>query len=599
MKKLVGALIFLLGSQFLVPSAAIAAQNPSPSAGNQNQTIAGLIVKYKHGVRPVDSLGQPTGDAQLGKWDFKSTRALGFGYRSVKLDAPLPLAEAKAAAEALEALPSVEYASVDYVATLADVVAPNGQAQTQTSQTPLSWGLDRIDQTSLPLNNEYNYTYDGTGVTAYVVDTGINARHKEFTNRILPGYSAITNSSNVNDCQGHGTHVSGTIGGTTYGVAKKVNIVPVQIFGCGDVGGEYSQIIDAINWIINNHPTGAPAVANMSIGGPYDAALNDAVTSLVGDGVTVAVASGNDSADACDYSPASALGSITVNASAIDDTNAWFSNYGSCTDIYAPGEGITSAWIGNSNATNTIDGTSMATPHVAGAAARILSEFPNSTPAQVWTKLSAQATAVNFIPGNSQDAKRLLHLDAPPSAISNLAANAGDGSVSLTWSAPTQNGGKPVNGYLVQVFNSKKASLPNSTVNVTGGSSTSATISGLTNGTAYYFNVIATNIVGSGLVASVKVTATPAQNYSLSPTPTISGTLGVSLTLTANTGTWSPAPKFTYQWLRNGSPISRATRATYKVVSADVGSRLSVSVTATLRNFQTKTLTSAETSTVN
>ncbi len=238
-------------------------------------------------------------------------------------------------------------------------------------QSGATWGLDRIDQQSLPLNSTYSYTSTGTGVDAYVIDTGILGTHNEFAGRMRSGYTAINDGRGSVDCNGHGTHVAGTIGGTTYGVAKAVTLIPVRVFGCTG-STTNSAIIGGINWAIGDHNPGVKAVANMSLGGGASSALDTAVNNLINDGVTVVVAAGNSKQDACKSSPARVPLAITVAASDRSDVFASFSNRGRCVDIIAPGVAITSAWHTGTSAINSISGTSMASPHVAGAVARAL-----------------------------------------------------------------------------------------------------------------------------------------------------------------------------------------------------------------------------------
>ncbi len=254
-----------------------------------------------------------------------------------------------------------------------------------------SWGLDRIDQRTLPLDNQISTSQNGFGVTVYIIDTGIRADHSEFGGRVTVGFDAINDGRNTNDCNGHGTHVAGTVGGATYGVAPQVSLVAVRVLNCAG-SGSTSGVIAGIDWVTANHAAGVSAVANMSLGGGYSLALNTATQNAIADGISFVVAAGNDNAIACNYSPASTPNAITVGATTSSDARASYSNYGSCVDIFAPGSSITSSWNTSPTATNTISGTSMASPHVAGAAALILSGSPSSTPTQVATALTAAST---------------------------------------------------------------------------------------------------------------------------------------------------------------------------------------------------------------
>jgi subtilisin family serine protease len=271
-------------------------------------------------------------------------------------------------------------------------IEPDGFVRTAVTQSPVpSWGLDRIDQRNLPLDNSYTYNNNGSGVHAYIVDTGINPTHNEFTGRIGNGIN-FAGGSGTNDCNGHGTHVAGTVGGTAHGVAKGVTLHPVRVLDCFG-SGQWTWYISGVNWIAANAIK--PAVMNASLGGGINTGADQATNNLAAAGVVVNVASGNNNANACSFSPARTgptAGVLSVNASTITDVRAGFSDFGTCSTIFAPGVNITSAWIGGNNATNTISGTSMATPHVAGAAALYLNTNPSATPAQVENALVTNAT---------------------------------------------------------------------------------------------------------------------------------------------------------------------------------------------------------------
>ena len=254
------------------------------------------------------------------------------------------------------------------------------------------WGLDRIDQRGLPLNGSYDdLNNTGSNIPVYVVDTGIYAAHSDFENRVTAGFTSITDGRGSNDCNGHGTHVAGTIGGKNYGVAKTVTLIPVRVLDCAG-SGTYSGVIAGLDWIAANHAAGVPTVINMSLGGPASSSLDIAVNNLINRKISVVVAAGNSNADACNYSPARVPNAITVGATASNDSRANYSNYGSCLDLFAPGSSITSAWVGSTSAANTISGTSMASPHVAGIAARLLASNPGLSPSQVESSIKAGAT---------------------------------------------------------------------------------------------------------------------------------------------------------------------------------------------------------------
>lgn len=335
---------------------------------------------------------------------------------------------AKLPEKALQAVrnnPNVAYVEADQRVTL------------DATQSPATWGIDRTDQRSLPLNNGYTYLATGSGVTAYVIDTGIRSSHAEFGGRVGSGYTAVTDGQGTNDCNGHGTHVAGTVGGNTNGIAKSVSLRPVRVLGC-DGSGSNSGVIAGIDWVTANK-TG-PAVANMSLGGGVSSSLDSAVQSSINAGVTYAVAAGNDNgADACNGSPARVGAALTVGSTTNTDARSSFSNIGNCLDLFAPGSSITSAWYTSDTATNTISGTSMATPHVTGVAALYLQNSPSASPATVSSAIVNGATSnVVSNPGTGSPNKLLYSLlgggtEPPPSG--NLLGNPGFESGNTVWSS--------------------------------------------------------------------------------------------------------------------------------------------------------------------
>jgi len=384
-------------------------------------------VNRANSLRVTGSAEAPTQFGNTGSRARISSRQDGAGYTSTTGRFVYSIAPAGSPT----ATPS---ASPTPTATSTSSCPTSGPAGSQACAT---WGLDRIDQGTLPLNSLYYAGGTGAGVTAYIVDTGIRSTHVEFTGRMLSGATAISDGQGTNDCNGHGTHVAGTVGGTTYGVAKQVSLVPVRVFGCTGRGST-SDVISGINWAIGNHGSG-PAVMNLSLGGSYSKSMNDAIAAAVADGISVEVAAGNDAVDACTASPASEPTALTVAASNITDGFAYFSNFGTCVDLIAPGVDITSAWNTGDTAVATISGTSMATPHVAGAAAAYLSLFPAATPAQVASALLAVTSSnqITSVP------------DGTPNELlfaRDFTSNASHGVASAAPAPPASNGGTSSGG---------------------------------------------------------------------------------------------------------------------------------------------------------
>jgi subtilisin family serine protease len=338
------------------------------------QTIQNrYIVVLNAGARDVPVLARQLAAAHGGTVRYTYESAI----RGFAVEMP------DAAAAALARNPNVAYVEQDQV------------MEAFTTEGGVTWGIDRIDQRTLPLSGTYTYSNAGSGVTAYIIDTGIRFDHSEFGGRAVSGFDAIDGGT-ADDCNGHGTHVSGTVGGNTYGVAQGVTLVAVRVLDCGG-SGSTSGVIAGIDWVTSNHAAGAPAVANMSLGGGASTALDAAVNRSIADGVSYAIAAGNGNRggvaqDACNYSPARVAAAMTIGATDKTDRKASWSNYGNCVDWFAPGVGITSSWYTSASATNTISGTSMATPHVAGVAALYLQSNPGASPATVRDALYAATT---------------------------------------------------------------------------------------------------------------------------------------------------------------------------------------------------------------
>ncbi|HUG27236.1 MAG TPA: S8 family serine peptidase [Gemmatimonadales bacterium] len=287
-----------------------------------------------------------------------------------------------------------------------DYIELDGEMTISTTQSNATWGLDRIDQRDLPLNGTYVYNADGTGVNTYIIDTGIRFDHVDFGGRAVTGFDAVTSGGTAEDCHGHGTHVAGTVGGTTWGVAKKVKLYAVRVLNCNG-SGTTSGVVAGIDWVTANHVK--PAVANMSLGGGASSTLDNAVANSTSKGVTYAVSGGNSNADACNYSPAREPSAITVGATTSSDDRASYSNFGTCLDLFAPGSSITSAWYTSSTATNTISGTSMASPHVAGVAALYLQGNTGASPSTVANAITSNATTGKVASAGSGSPNLLLY----------------------------------------------------------------------------------------------------------------------------------------------------------------------------------------------
>lgn len=461
----------MIGALVLVAGGVAALQSPVSAAP---ETPSSYIVVFKKGANA--------------RAEADTLRGQGFAVRNVyenvfpgvAVDMPAT------AARGLAKNPNVQ------------LVEPDGVVTKVATQSSATWGLDRTDQRALPLSGTFTYPDSaGLGVRAYIIDTGVLSTHTEFTGRMAAGYTAINDGVGTEDCDGHGTHVAGTIAGTTYGLAKKAIIVPVRVLDCGG-SGTWSGVIAGIDWVAANAVT--PAVANMSLGGGASSSVDTAVTNLHNKGVTVVVAAGNSNTNACNSSPARAAAAVTVGATSSSDARASFSNYGTCLDIFAPGVGVTSSVIGSNTATASYSGTSMASPHVAGAAALMLGMNTSLTPTQVRDQLVANATPNVVTSAGTGSPNRLLFVaqTADPDVVPKPAAFSKSLPVNnainvprkptFTWTAST-------NAVSYQVCLSTTTSCSSWTNAGTGTSFTWATT--LSARKVYYWQVRAVNTAGN------------------------------------------------------------------------------------------------------
>jgi serine protease len=363
--------------------------SPSGEAPSYTVTNPGasrdFIVVLAAGTEDVRPAAEGLVRAHNGQLGFVYEHALrGFSAR-------LPLQ----AAEALRNNPKVALVEEDIEVSIA------------ATQLNATWGLDRIDQRDLPLSGTYRHDGSGAGVRLYVIDTGIRSTHADFGGRVAGGYTNVADDRGTEDCNGHGTHAAGTAGGATWGVAKSVTLVPVRVLNC-NASGTASAIIAGVDWVTANHVK--PAVVNMSLSLSASDALDQAVSNSIAAGVTYVIAAGNNNASACSYSPARVGTAVTVGATTNTDARASYSNFGSCLDLFAPGSSVTSAWFSSDAATNSLSGTSMAAPHVAGVAALILGNSPGSSPATVASTLASKATTGKVTSAGSGSPNLLLYM---------------------------------------------------------------------------------------------------------------------------------------------------------------------------------------------
>ena len=392
------------------------------------------------------------------------------------------------------------------------------------TQTGATWGIDRIDQSDLPLNSTFTYNTNGSTVTAYIFDTGVRSDHVEFGGRVTGGFSAIAAEPTPEDGNGHGTHVAGTVGGSTYGIAKAVKIIPVKVLD-GTGSGTNAGVIAGLDWAVSNHAANVPAVGNMSLGGGISTALDDAVRRCITDGIVMAVAAGNSNLDASTASPARVAEAITVGSTTNIDAKSSFSNYGSLVDIHAPGSSISSSYNTSSTAVAVLSGTSMASPHVAGAAVLYLEYAPGSTPAQVETALKT-FSAVGRITGlPSGTVNNLLQINfgtiptLPAPGVPTLSSPA-DLSTNVAI-APTLSWAAATAAATYNLEYSTSSTFASGVVAASGITTTSRAISGLANSTTYYWRVSTTNATGTSAWSSTR-SFTTAAPLALPAAPTLS-----------------------------------------------------------------------------
>jgi subtilisin family serine protease len=517
----------MVASLFLGGTAAAAPDTGDiRSAGSASVEPGSYVVILKD----TEALRRDGVDATASGLRTRYGGAIGHTFRHALRGFELNVSEA--AARRLAANPAVDYVQENGIYTITATQSP----------TP-SWGLDRIDQRNLPLNNSYTYPTTASGVRAYIIDTGIRFTHTDFGGRAVSGFDAIDGGS-ADDGNGHGTHVAGTVGGTSFGVAKGVTLVGVRVLNNAG-SGTTAQVAAGIDWVTGDHDPGELAVANMSLGGGIDTTLDNAVANSIADGVTYAVAAGNDNgANACNTSPARTPTAITVGSTTSTDARSSFSNIGTCLDIFAPGSSITSAWNTSNTATNTISGTSMATPHVTGAAALVLAQNPSFTPQQVRDSLVNNATnGVITNPGTGSPNKLLFVVNGtPPANDFSISVSPGSGS--------TAAGG------------SVTATV--STATTSGSAQTvSLSASGLPSGASASFSPASVTSGGSSTMTITTSGTTPAGTYSVTVTGTgtsATHTTPFSLTVTGGGGgCGSPGQKLANPGFESGSASWTAT----------------------------------------